>query len=130
MYARASLVLLVICALFLKQPPAVSGQKPDFSTPRAAAETFIRAMQTRDVETLARCYNTSVVGENHATMLEIIKQWPLDGYARVFAGARVADVKISERNAHRAAVTVRFADGDTERLTLAEGPSGWNLVPG
>lgn len=125
MHAPTSFLLIALLML----PSQTSGQ-PDFSTPRATVETYIRAMQETDVETLARCYDTSADGRGHEATLQIVRQWPLDGYARAFSGATIDSVEVLARNPQRASATVRLANGSTERLWLSQGPSGWKLVPG
>lgn len=125
MHGPASLLLIALLVL----PPQPSA-RPDFSTPRAAVETYIRAMQETDVATLARCYDTSADGRRHEATLQIVRQWPLEGYARAFSGASIDTVEVLEGDPHRASATVRLVDGTTERLWLSQGPSGWKLVPG
>ena len=108
--------------------PGGNGQpaKGDFSTPRAAVETFIAAAAARDADVLSQSIADSAAGEFARLREKTAGKEDLDGIAQLLQGGGVTDVKIDEPNG-TAVVAVKLRSRD-ERIQLTKAGSGWKIV--
>lgn len=93
------------------QDPATSGGanvKGDFSSPRAAVETFIAAGTNKDADLLSQCFDAESPGEFRKLREKTASQKDLDSLAEFVRGAQITDVK---EKGDAAVVSVKFKIG-------------------
>jgi hypothetical protein len=100
--------------------------REDFSTPKAAIETFIAAAVARDLDMLSQCFADNAPGEFDGLRKKTAGKKELDQLAESFQGATVANVVI-ELNGTTANVEVRRRIRD-ERIQLIKTVKGWRIV--
>ena len=109
------------------ESPATSGGsnvKSDFSSPRAAVETFIAAGTNRDADLLSQCFDAESPGEFRKLREKTASQKDLDGLADFVRGAQITDVK---ENGDAALVSVKFKERN-EEIKMKKSASGWKIV--
>lgn len=98
--------------------------KGDFSTPKAAVETFIAAATSRDADLLSQCFDASGPNEFRKLREKTASQKDLDGLATFAQGAQVLDTK---EKGDLARVSVKFKERD-EEITMKKSADGWKIV--
>ena len=107
--------------------PATSGganAKSDFSSPRAAVETFIAAGTNKDADLLSQCFDAESPGEFRKLREKTASQKDLDSLAEFVRGAQITDVK---ENGYSAMVSVKFKQRD-EQIKMKKSDAGWKIV--
>ena len=103
---------------------SVPKAKGDFSTPKAAVETFIAAGQSRDADLLSQCFDAGSAGEFRKLREKTASPKELDELATFVKGAEVIEAKESGDSAR---VKVKFNERD-EELTMKKSTGGWKIV--
>lgn len=98
--------------------------KGDFSTPKAAVETFIMAGTKRDADLLSRCFDASSAGEFRKYRDKTASQKEMDEMAEFVQDAQVTDSKETGDNA---IVSVKFKKRN-EEITMKKSADGWKIV--
>lgn len=98
--------------------------KGDFSTPKAAVETFIKAGTNRDADLLSRCFDASSPGEFRKYRDKTASQKEMDEMAEFVQDAQVTDVNETGDNAK---VSVKFKKRN-EEITMKKSADGWKIV--
>jgi len=98
--------------------------KGDFSTPKAAVETFIMAAQNKDLDLLSKCFDVGSPGEFRPFREKTATQKELDSISEFAQGATVTDVKESGNNA---VVMVKFKKRD-EEISMKKTADGWKIL--
>ena len=98
--------------------------KGDFSTPKAAVETFIAAGQSRDADLISRCFDANSPGEFRKLREKTATPKELDELATFVRGARVID---AAEKGDSARVKVKFNERD-EEMTMNKSADGWKIV--
>jgi hypothetical protein len=109
------------------QRPGISGggnTKSDFSSPRAAVETFIAAGTNRDADLLSQCFDAGSPGEFRKFREKTASQKDLDNLAEFVRGAQITDVK---ENGDAAVVSVKFKERN-EEIKMNKSASGWKIL--
>jgi hypothetical protein len=100
--------------------------KGDFSTPKAAVETFIAAAAARDADLLSQSVADSAAGEFAKLRDKTAGQEDLDGIAQLMQGGEITDVQVDEPKG-AAVVAVKLKSRD-ERIKLSKAAAGWKIV--
>jgi hypothetical protein len=109
------------------QPGGTGRQaKGDFSTPKAAVETFIAAAAARDADLLSQSVADNASGEFAKLRDKTAGQEDLDGLAQLLQGGEITDVKVDEPNS--AAVVAVKLKSRYERIKLTRAVAGWKIV--
>lgn len=98
--------------------------KGDFSTPKAAVDTFITAAERRDVDLLSQCFDADSAGEFRKLREKTASQKELDDLATFAQGAQVVDVK---EKGDRALVSVKFKERN-EEIAMKKSAGGWKIL--
>jgi hypothetical protein len=109
------------------ESPGISGgrnAKSDFSSPRAAVETFIAAGTNKDADLLSQCFDAESPGEFRKLREKTASQKDLDSLAEFVRGAQITDVK---ENGYSAMVSVKFKQRD-EQIKMKKSDAGWKIV--
>lgn len=104
--------------------PAGAKAKGDFSSPRAAVETFIAAGANRDADLLSQCFDADSPGEFRKLREKTASQKDLDELADFVRGAQVTDVKEA---GDRAVVSVKFTKRN-EEISMKKSAGGWKIL--
>jgi hypothetical protein len=107
-------------------PVSTEKLKADFSTPKAAIETFFAAAAARDLDMLSLCFANTAPAEFDGLRKKTASKTELDQLAEFVLGATVANVDMSP-NETTATVAVRFRSRD-ERIQLTKTAKGWRIV--
>lgn len=99
--------------------------KGDFSTPKAAVETFIAASMSRDADLISQCFAAESPAEFRKLREKAATPKELDELAEFVEGAQVGDVKF--RGEDLARVSVKFNKRD-EEITMTKTDDGWKIV--
>ena len=102
------------------------GARPDFSTPKAAVQTFIHAAQARDAELLSRCVHDKAAGEFAGLRKKTATRAELDGLAELFQGAEITGVGPGETK-DTAVVNVKLKPRK-ESITVGRTADGWKII--
>jgi hypothetical protein len=106
-------------------PASTEKLKADFSTPRAAIETFFAAAAARDLDMLSQCFADNAPGEFDGLRKKTAGKNDLDQFAEFVQGAIITNVVME--NGTTATVAVRFRSRD-ERIQLTKTVNGWRVV--
>ena len=98
--------------------------KSDFSSPRAAVETFIAAGANRDADLLSQCFDADSPGEFRKLREKTASQKDLDELADFVKGAQITDVK---ELGDKAIVSVAFK-ARHEQINMKKSASGWKIL--
>jgi hypothetical protein len=98
--------------------------KGDFSTPKAAVETFISAGTSRDADLISRCFDAESPGEFRKLREKTASPKELDELATFVKGAQVLDAK---ETGDTARVSVKFNERN-EEITMKKSADGWKIV--
>lgn len=98
--------------------------KGDFSTPKAAVETFIKAGTNRDADLLSQCFHPDSPGEWRKYREKTLSAKQLDETATELRGAEVTDVK---ETGETAVVKVTFKERK-EEISMKKSGSGWKIL--
>jgi len=98
--------------------------KGDFSTPRAAVETFIAASSARDADLISRCFAAESAGEFRKLREKTASPKELAELAEFVEGAQVGDAK---EKGESALVSVKFNKRD-EEIAMTKTADGWKIV--
>lgn len=101
-----------------------TGATGDFSTPKAAVQTFIKASVNRDKELLSQCFDSGSPGEFRRYREKTASQKDLDELAEFADGAQVGDVNESGENA---VVQVKFKSRD-EEIKMKRTDGKWRIL--
>ena len=137
MQRRSSVVLLVLVVFagagaIVTSAQAARGSasqgatakfKEDFSTPRAAVETFFAAAAARDADVLSRCFSEDSPREFESARKKQIPSEGLDHLAKEFGVGKVVDVK---QNETKAVVEVKLNSRD-ETIHMVMTVGGWKI---
>ena len=105
---------------------AAARVKGDFSTPRAAVETFFAAAAARDADLLSRCFASNAPKEFDKLRKKQLSKRELNGMAEDFGGGKVIGVGQDEqRGETRVAVRLRSRD---ERISMVKTAGGWKIL--
>lgn len=98
--------------------------KGDFSTPRAAVETFIAAGTNRDADLVSQCFDAESPVEFRKLREKTASQKEMDELADFVRGAQIKDVK---ETGDRAVVSVIFKQRN-EEISMKKSASGWKIL--
>ncbi|GEM_PF-2758797 len=104
--------------------PDIPKSKGDFSTPKAAVETFIAAAENKDLDLLSKCFDVESPGEFRRYREKTATQKDLDSLANFAQGATVKDV---EERGNSAMVRVKFKQRD-EEIEMKKSSDGWKIL--
>jgi hypothetical protein len=138
MQVRSIVVLLVLVVFASAAAHATSTQsvgasasqaatakvKEDFSTPKAAVETFFAAAAARDVDVLSRCFAETSPAEFDALRKKQLSRSDLDAVAKQFGVGKVINVEQDEKSA---VVAVKLSSRD-ERIKMTRIGSSWKIL--
>ena len=98
--------------------------KGDFSTPKAAVETFIAAGTARDADLISRCFDAGSPGEFRKLREKTASPKELDELAEFVKGGQVLG---SKETGDTALVSVKFSKRD-EEIEMKKSADGWKIV--
>lgn len=98
--------------------------KGDFSTPKAAVETFIAASASRDADLISQCFAAESPGEFRKLREKTASPKELDELAEFTQGAQVGD---AQEKGDSALVKVKFNKRD-EEISMTKTSDGWKIV--
>ena len=98
--------------------------KGDFSTPKAAVETFIKAGTARDVELLNQCFDAGSPGEFRRFRDKTATAKDLDEMAEFTQGAQVGE---ATESGDEAVVSVKFKQRD-EKIKMKRSDGNWRIL--
>lgn len=98
--------------------------KGDFSTPKAAVETFIMAGTNRDANLLSQCFHPESPGEFRKLREKTSSAKDLDEMANFVRGARIVDVK---EKGDSAVVSVVFRER-SEEISMKKSEGDWKIL--
>lgn len=98
--------------------------KGDFSTPKAAVETFIAASGARDADLISRCFAAESAGEFRKLREKTASPKELDELGEFTQGGQVLDAK---EKGDSALVSVKFNKRD-EQIAMTKTADGWKIV--
>ena len=101
---------------------AAAKVKEDFSTPRAAVETFFAAAAARDVDLLSRCF-TAGPKEFEPLRKKQVPERELEGFSQEFGVGKVVSVEQGEQAAY---VMVKLKSRD-EKIEMREVGNAWKI---
>lgn len=101
-----------------------SSAKGDFSTPKAALETFFRAGANRDAELLSQCFDPSGPGEFRAYREKTATAKQMDQMAEFVQGAEFLS---AEERGDEALAQVKFKERD-EKIKMKRTDGRWRIV--
>lgn len=107
-------------------PAYANRAKPrgDFSTPKAAVETFIRAGTNRDADLLSQCFHPKSPGEFRKFREKTSSAKELDDLSTFVRGAEVIDVK---ENGDSAVASVAFKERN-EKISMKKSAGDWKVL--
>jgi hypothetical protein len=109
-----------------QQGNAASKDKGDFSTPKAAVETFIAAAAARDADLLSRCIADTAPREFAKLRDRTASKEDLDGLAKLMRGGVITGVTADDGKG-TAVVEVKL-ETRNERIRLTRATDGWKVV--
>jgi len=131
MQARSLVVLVLVVSASAAAPAAApdgaasqaaaAKVKEDFSTPRAAVETFFAAAAARDADLLSRCFGDTGPSEFDQIRKKQVPSDGLDHMAKLFGVGKVLKV---EQGSNDAFVDVKLSTRD-ERITMKRVGNKW-----
>lgn len=98
--------------------------KADFSTPKAAIDTFISAAANRDADLLSTCFDEDSPKEFQKFRDKTASQKDLDELATFVKSARVTGI---EQSGNAAEVSVQFNERN-EQIAMKKTSEGWKIV--
>lgn len=101
-----------------------SSAKGDFSTPKAALETFFRAGASKDAELLSQCFDPSSPGEFRAYREKTATAKQMDQMAEFVQGAEFLS---AEERDDLALAQVKFKERD-EKIKMKRTDGKWRIV--
>jgi hypothetical protein len=99
--------------------PTLRSTKGDFSTPRAGAETFLKAAVERDVEILSQCFDACVEREFRPFQSKSASFEELDSLSDQMKGATVGEV-VESGDTAKVKIMMKQTDTITMRRTAGE----------
>jgi hypothetical protein len=103
---------------------SASNSSGDFSTPKAAVQTFIKAGSNRDKELLSQCFDSGGPGEFRRYREKTASQKDLDGLAEFVQGAEVGE---ASESGDSAMVKVKFKQRD-EEIKMKRTDGKWRIL--
>lgn len=100
------------------------GANGDFSTPKAAVETFISAGSNRDAALLSQCFHPDSPGEFRKLREKTSSARDLDELAGFVEGATVGDV---DEKGDKAVVKVAFKKRN-EEISMKKSEGDWKIL--
>lgn len=104
--------------------PDAAKTKADFSTPKAAIDTFISAAANRDAELLSKCFDADSPKEFLKFRDKTASQKDLDELAQFVQGAKITGL---EEAGNAAEVSVQFNERN-EQIAMKKTAEGWKIV--
>lgn len=98
--------------------------KGDFSTPKAAVESFISAGTNRDANLLSQCFHPDSTGEFRSLREKTSSAKDLDELATFVRGAEIVDVK---ETGDSAIVSVAFKERK-EEISMKKSEGDWKIL--
>ncbi|MDX1948364.1 MAG: hypothetical protein SFU86_23445 [Pirellulaceae bacterium] len=125
MFARMTIPVVLVMVLGAQARAEEAAKvKPDFSTPKAAIQTFIAAALARDTDLLSTCFHSKAPAEFAPFVKKTASKKQLDGFAEFFQGAEITSV---EDQGERAVVKVKLKTRD-ESISLGKAATGWKVI--
>lgn len=101
-----------------------AGATGDFSTPKAAVQTFIKASTSRDKELLSQCFDAGSPGEFRRYREKTASAKDLDELAEFASGAEVDE---ATESGDSAMVKVKFKSRD-EEIKMKRSDGKWRIL--
>lgn len=107
--------------------PVVAKTRADFSTPRAAVETFIAASANRDVDLLSRCFDVNSAEEFSIFREKTVSREMLNDMATPARASEILSISPERDRDDVVTVNVKFGERNL-RMVVRKSDAGWKIV--